>query len=454
MVATPGQVARLKAGAAGGSDGVKAYDDAQAQVKQGRDRAINSLKGEAAQLGAPGAFTTQLSSQIAQPAATALANLASQGGVERAAAQSNQQANDVYSVESASGLANVRAQDDRDEQQKEALLAAGRAHSAGGSSGGGTLSDSELRTRLMGMAIAARQGQLSDLQNQYALQAKAFDATAPMQSNGEELSGRGSFAAPLTPSAAPLYQQAIQKLQQQKQGLATKANALYGPGITTEAEQLGLQAGLDPGLAAGLFSPQDDASYVNANKSLGLYKDPNAAAQQEITGQTLDPLAAGKRIGLTTQQTEEAYNKQHWTFSDPSSNAYKAISAYVANNPKLFPTAQVDANGKPIYAALTPDEQAAAQLAFRADPSSRLAATNVVSDVLGDAKRAVDSGLDYTTWQSNLMSTPEFRYDPQSFKLGFAQAAPLFQYAAALHSRQTQVQPQVSYDPSALTPTG
>lgn len=462
MAATPAQVAQLAAGAHSGTAGVQAYNDAQAQVAQSRDAAISGLKATAAQAGAPGALTAQLAAGLAQPASVALANLGEMGGVARSAQDSQNAAQSTYMQEASAALPLVRAEADRDLGQKIALLNASKSGGGGGgrASGAASLSDSELRNRLLGMATAIRQQQIGDLQKRYGVELLATQSQRPTGSGpGEKITGRGSFSDPgnyVNPSvgAPNVYQQALADLQKERVTISQKTNDAYGPGLAGEAQQLGLKAGIDPARVYGVLGPAEDAAYVAANKKLGLYNDPNT---QNLTGQTLDPMAAAKQLGYSPVQAQQAAQAKHWIFSSLGSPAYKALSSWLGANPTAVQGVkpeQRDTNGNLRYELLTPEQQAQAQKAFRATPFAQQVATNVVGDVLGDAQIAAGKGLDYRTWQINLMDTPEYGADPAAFKLGFAQAAPLFQYAAALHTRQAANPDPSLYDPTAYVPTG
>lgn len=480
MVATPAQAARLAAGAKGGTQGAEAFDAAQRQVASGRDQAIANLQRTAAQAHAPGALTTQLSAQLAQPAATALSTLSTLGAAAGSASTSEDSALGNYMTEANSAIPLIRAEDDRQLGQQIALLNAGRAHSGSSGGGGAPLSDSELRTRLLGMATQNRQAVLTRGEAQFRAALANAQAHLAYSSSSQPEAASQAFRGGITPAGgAPSWfgqafpgqaqpqgsvsQAAVDALakrrnaiyatehgaaQQREQAIITLKNNTYGPGLVEEAQQLGLAAGVDPMRVYGTLTPNYDEEYVNANKKLGLYQDPN---QTNVTGQTLPLTQAAKEIGLNPTQAQAIAGKTHFVWSDPNSAANKGLAAFLGkptdpSQPKVF---QV---GNTTYDLSTPDGLHAAQQAFmQQGAAAQQYATPVVGDVLDDAKRAVTSGLDFTTWINNLRSTPEFRYDPQSFILGFAQAKPLFDYAAALHSRQATApaDPTTYLDPSA-----
>jgi hypothetical protein len=486
MAATQAAKDRVAAGAQGGTAAVNAYDQGRGAVKASRTAAINAMDAEARQFGAPGALTRQLNSTVGQPGTTALGNLGMLGSVAENASQLEDQAANVYKLEAAQALPVITAEDNRDLAQQLEMLAAQRAHAGGGGGGGsfGGLSDAELRNRIMGLALqqrqilgqqlaasAARNAQMESTSRGYALgrAREAHTFVTPDANQQHMTSYRGGALSPLDaylqtqnrggPGQPPsefgtnpqpgqlgsagqaemgrLNQEYGQRVQALAELLKARTNnQVYGPGISGEAQQIALGLGVDPATAYGLVGPNEEASYLRANQAAGLYTPPKP---QQVANQTLTAEQAGQALGWKPGDVRRAATAPHWAFSDHSSAAYAAIKAWVAANPKLFPNAPTDPNtGAPSYPAMSPDDQAKAQLAFRALPNARDVQTNVVADVLADANTASGRGLDFDTWRQGLMSVPEYRYDPRSFQLAFAQAEPLFVYAAS-HLRNQPV---------------
>lgn len=443
MAATAQQVGRLAAGAKGGTAGVAAYDQAQAQVKASRDQAIGQLQQVAKQANAPGALTTQLAAGISAPAGVTLDNLASLGAASGAGSDANQAATGNYLHEAGAALPLIRAEADRDLGQKIALLNASRAGSGGGA---GSLSDSELRTRLLGEATRLR-AQIAGAQEQN-VGSQAFNP-GPLSGFADNDALRQALLAAGNPTAAaavgpnspvpnPLGGVQFQPFKTSRDDARRLAfenigQMRYGPGITEQAAKIGIGAGIDEGRVRGVLPPSIDQAYVSANEKLGLYKDPNKAS--DVTGQTLDLQAAADQLKIPVGEAQSLAAKTHFVWSDPNSVANKGLRQFLRD--PVSPGVYTAADGQN-YDFNTPGGREKAQQAFMGQPNAwQDYATPIVSDVLADAKRAVDSGLDWNTWTSNLAAVPEYRYDPKSFQLAFLQALPLFQYAALLHSRQT-----------------
>lgn len=450
-MATPAEVARLQAGATGGTAGVKAFDDAAAQVKTTRNEAIAAMRADNALIRAPAALTAQLEGQLMAPAATALANLSSLGGAAQYARSQDQTGTARYMDEARAALPVITAEIGRDESQREALLA---AQNAGRSSSGGQLSDSELRIRLLGEAESIRRQEELARQQQYQqgladlagrqrqrvqnIPSGSLGPLGPMGPGSSPTSTASGPQGPLGPlgpqGPAQLAAPAVDARQFQSQAnrveydrvhqaraaaLARIENELHGPGITREAQQLGIDAGLPAGLVSGLLGPNEERQYLNAQKGLGLYQPPG---ETRVAQQTLDPMAAARAIGMSTKDAEMASGLRHFLWSDNGSAANKGLLKFVKER---------DLDGKLYNNLTTPADVAKARADFAATDLGRQFATNVLADVLADAHRAVGQGLDYTTWRQNLIATPEYEQYPRAFALAFAQAAPLFAYQAA-----------------------
>lgn len=433
-MATPAQVARLKAGAQAGTSGVAAYDDAQRQVAQGRDAAISNLQKVSASVGAPGALVSQLSAQLSAPAATAMANLSQMGASAASVMGQERAGSSTYMNEANAALPLIRAEADRDLGQKIALLNASKSGGGGGS--GSQLSDDELRKRLMGAAQMQREQLAQAQEGKVAAPSFRPGPLSGFASNAalrEALLAAGNReAAAAVPTAEPAVRNPLAGVRapyspgnmprMRETALANIQQQLYGPGISNEARQIGVQIGLDPSQVYGVVGPTEEASYLRANKAQGLYVDP-ASVKEPITGQTLDPMSAGERLGLSPEQARALANKTTYVWSDPNSAINRAIAEKVKAD--KIPAEELTAE---FISQLGRDLIAQNPGKF---------AENIGDRVINDAHNALGLGLDFDTWRQRLMQTREFGLDPDAFNLAFAQAQPLFTYAAALHTRQT-----------------
>lgn len=446
MAATPGQVGRLAAGAHSGTSGVAAFDTAQDQVKANRDAAVASLQQSAAQAGAPGALTAQLTGSIDAPAGVALNNLASLGAASGAQQQTMAQAVGNYTNEANQALPAITAQDNFDLSQKIGLLNAERAHAGGGGGGGGSLSDSEMRSRLIGLATQYRMGQLQNLSQLEKLdearsnQPVSYPGVAEVKIPGGYAEQAGISRAPYNPNATPAqvnanpydaadaaYQKALQNVANEKINVTQAQQNLYGPGLINDAQQIGLAEGGDPGQMYGILTPADAASYAAANEKLGLYHDPNKAATVSVTGQVLDPYKAGAALlsgeKLDKTAVAKSLGQTYIDWTSPSLN--KALSTWVIaqNDPKLL--------------AASPQDQ---RVAFLNDPANAsLPKLPLVKTLVDKLTSDAQSGISSQQAGAELQSDPSFSAFPREFELAYTMAQPLFDYYLATHTRSVPV---------------
>lgn len=472
MAASPAQVARLAAGAAGGSAGVAAFDQAQSQVKASRDAATRSLQADAAQAGAPGALTSQLSGDIAGGADTTLGNLNELGSVAAQGQQSQTDATRNYLTEAGAALPLIRAEADRDLGQKIALLNAGRAHSA---ANGAPLSDAELRNRLLGQATANRQGVLGQAQQQfqvalqdarnhlaYSTSDQPEAAAQPFRAGitGNPVGGGGllgNVVGDVTGAANQMaggisqarvddlarrrdaiYQTQHDAALQREQAIANLRNATYGPGIVAEAQKLGIGAGIDPARVMGILPPSYDQAYVSANEKLGLYQDPT---KQSVTGTLLSPQDTAASLGWKPDRVKSAFDQNYLDFTDPATAA--AVKSFAESSPNTgqYGTLQTNAvTGNPDF-VFSPNGLAQAQKDFQGSATASRYAANVTADIIKSGLSAAAKGMDLNTWANAL--TPEARLIanqyPDAFKVAYAQLNPVFDYYQALRTRNATI---------------
>lgn len=451
MVASAQAKGRVAAGAQGGTAAVNAYDEGAQQVKANSAQAIAQMTAASQQAGAPAALTAQLNAQIAQPAQVALGNLATLGATYNANTQSESDAGNLYKLEAAQALPVINASENADLAQRLNELDASRSHSGGGGGGRGgggvtgNLSDSEIRTRIMGLARQFREQQIGDLQHRYLVEAAAVKQQRPTGSGpGEKLTGRGSFYDPgnyvnPTVGAPNPYQVALAKLAQERANVGSQVNKLYGPGISQDAQQIALKIGIPADQAYGLFTPQDDAAYTSANQRLGLYTDPRKSVG--VTGQIGDPFTVGQHglvdtgEKLTRDQIQSSLGRKYydWNGDGTLNSAFQKWLGAQTNSAVLN---------------MKPDQQ---RQAFEADAQNQRFARPVVDDIVHNLQQAAQQGYGIEAAWSRLQSDPAFQNNQREFQLALSMAQPLFSYYAALRSRQTNPQDAAAaaYDPNA-----
>lgn len=453
MAASPQQVARLEAGARAGTAGTAAFDEAQKTVSAGRDQAIRSLATVGKAAGAPGALTAELSAKVAQPAAVALGNLGQMGAVAGSAAASERSATDNYMREANAALPLIRADADRDLGQKIALLNASKSGGGGGGRGGvSSLSDSEVRTRLMGLVLQQRQiaATNAQAQNEHAVQtALTPDATSTWGDAGgvgaqlfskNDASLENAIKAAVPSDGGPPRPQPQSTIDAQQAALQAAITQIkqqqYGPGISNEAVALAPAVGIDPGLATGLFTPQVDANYVAANKKLGLYRDPNT-----VTNSTLDPVSAGQNLfnpsggpgeQLSPKQVQDSMNQHYFDWTSKSLN--DDFAKWVKTLPPDQLTGTPDAQGNPTP---SPEQIPALQQAFESDPQTQRLQKPLVGDLVAGLQKAARGGNDLGTTWSLLQQDPAFQRFPREFALAVSIVRPVFEYYAAVRQHQT-----------------
>jgi hypothetical protein len=449
-VATKAQVDRLAAGAESGTAGVAAFDAAQRQVKQSRDQAITQMQREGSF--GPKALTTQLAGQLYKGAQTTLGNLASYGATAGFVNQQDAAGTQNYLQEANAALPLVRAEADRELGQRISLLNASRSGGGGGAGGAAQMSDSELRNYIGGAARQLRTGVAQDVSRQVAQSRMTPNPFSGFSSN-EQLrqallaAGNTEAAAAVPKDTAaqqvlggyPLSGLHIQPFKTapdtaRQMALANIQQQLYGPGFSDVARTVGDRAGLDPNRVAGLFGPAEDAAYVNANQSLGLYTPPDQ--RQTVTGQTLDPYTAGRSLKLQPKMVQQYLGNRYFDWNGDQ-NLNSAFMGWV----------------KQYQVPITTEKELTdARKQFEQSPGGGTHATPVVQDVFNDAIAAAKTGYDASTYWSMLQTDPSFGPFQGQFTLAMAMAAPMFDYYQALRQRQTQA-PQAGA-PSYAAPAG
>lgn len=454
-MATAKEVARLAAGAKGGSAGLKEYDDAQAQVNSSRNEALRAVTHSAALMNAPDAFTNSLEARVAHPADTALGNLSGLGTADAGARSANTAGTSLYTQEANQAIPLITAEANRDLGQKIAMLNASTARSRAPKA----VSNTALRTDLIGFALAQRAERAAQGQQNYRADLERLSALAkggvtspgalapseivntaqaigPVGPQGMVGPG-GPAPGPVTPRPMNIFNppfvgpsgpqlvnspatvrenfgdQLDQRAQARQAALDKLLNDLNGPGLTSEATQVGMQAGIDPATLYGLLTPQVDSAYVAANKRLGTYKDPRAAAS--VANQIIPATRAATELGLSPHEYRRAFSTNYFDWSgDPKLQA--TLQKWLA-------TAQGAAFvGKPLA-----DQQAA----FEKAPDALHNQKNVVADVIADAHAAINRGYDYDTFQRGWLNEPVARSNTAAVALALKMVAPLFQYNAA-----------------------
>jgi hypothetical protein len=423
-----GDAARLKAGAQGGTAGVAAYDQAASTVKANQASAIKGLKSDLAGVDAPGRLLGSLSAQVRAPGQVALANLADEGAAAGFAQQQETSGTQNYLTEANASLGQIRGEADKALAQQLAMLNASRAGSGGGGGGGGisSMSDSELRNRLMGLARAKREAMFADAQKQYQdelAHAKATLAYPTANSKYEQmktaLPGAQQNLSPemydrLLARRREIFQTQHSSAVQRDQALQHMQIKAYGPGIASEAQLIGLESGLDPATVYGLIGPKEERAYLQQNEKLGLYKDPNAQ-RSTYSKSALDPYAAGRQLiggeKLSSADIGKSVNLTafDWNGDNELINAYKSWL-------------------KDAGLSLADDSpQTRAQ--FEKTPGASHYAKNVVQEIVNDAKDHAGNGWDFQTWYRALQGNPSFQLYPREYALAATMAQPLFSAA-------------------------
>lgn len=476
-MATPQQIARLAAGAKGGTAGVAEFDQAAKQVGASRDQAIGQMTHQASALMAPGALTAQLAGNLRTSAQGAISDLGEYSGAAANADAQDQAGTANYINEANAAIPLINAYSNNDLQQKIAMLAAQRARST--ARAGGTakpLSDAQLRTDLLGLAELNRQNAGAQQQQQYKADLAHLDAVAKGGPGGPNALAPdqilntapaiGAFGpqgaqgppgtvypnAPAQPghgflTALPsnvLHQQPVQtgtpappklvngpatiannfsgELDQQalaRQSAVQKIlNDLHGPGITQEAIAQGEKAGIDPNRLYGLLTPQVDAQYVRAQEAEGLYKDPNRVTS---TDQVLPPEVAAKAIGMDAKTFQGAFASSYFDWNGD-------------NNLKT---------GFAKWQAVNPGEQqkdpAVQQADFEADPNNSHFAKNVVEDVLHQAPTLIRQGWSFPLFAAEWRRDPGYASNRQAVELALKMVEPIFDAATAKRTRVSSV---------------
>lgn len=448
-MATPAQVARLEAGAKGGTDGVKAFDDAQATVRNARQDAIGAMNADAQKIGAPTALLGQLDRQIGAPANTAIAGLQGQGAAAAATNAADQSGSALYFREAAAALPVINASANRDLSQQIAMLAAQRSRTSAGS----PPSDSEVRVQLMGAAERARA--------QRAQQAVDRDSAVLNRQTGAEQNATNqaeSLGHWTDPMAGVTRDQATTQLEQDRahnQQILTAAhnNVLqriqqqqYGPGITGEAQQIGVDSGLDPNRVAGLLTPADEQSYLRANEGLGLYRNPQATVVRNVMHSNEQAAQLAGRVGVpgvgAALRPEDVNTILGSTFYDWQSN--KKLNSNFASWVKA------PANAKVVRDATASDgtqDLNALHTAFEQSPQGANLKTSYVDDIVASAQSAIKHHVGYDDFVQAAMTYPAYQGRNRTLAFAFAKVKPLFD-AATVGATRT-VQPGAYNDPNA-----
>ncbi len=494
-MATPQQVARLAAGAQGGTAGVAEFDQAAKQVQASRDQAIGQMSHASSALMAPGALAAQLQGNLRTSAQGALSDLGQYSGAASAADAQDQAGTANYINEANAAIPLINAYSNQDLQQKIAMLAAQRARSTGRSGTSTPLSDSQLRTDLLGLAQLNRQQAGAQQNASYQADLAHLDAVAaggptgpnalapdqilntapaigPVGPQGPQgppgaVGFLGSLLSPLpaawktgvgVPPGAPATAPpptlvnspaAVQsnfkgELDQQAQArqLAVQKimNDLHGPGITDEAIQQGLNIpGIDPNRLYGLLTPQVDAAYVRAQEFAGNYKNPNDVT---TTNQLLAPDAAAQQAGSSGVKgingplpPPVARQAMTSTFYDWTGD--KKLNA-------AFKTWATGTGAGAIRSAGA-DLNAQHQAYINNSPDAGQHQTNYLADLVANARSAIKTNVGFDGFRQTIAASPIFADHPAEMAIAFAMVKPLFDAATVAATKTTKRAPTPGY---------
>lgn len=433
MPAPPAAVARLAAGAQGGTAGVKAYDQAQTAVKGSTTKALGGIQDATAGFaGGTNGLMPSLQHEVAAPGGVALANLARFGAADRAATHAGQAGTSTYMDEANAAVPVIDAEARLNESQREAMLAASISRSSAATKAPKQLSDSQLRTDLLGAAERQRAEDAAQAQKLEAQRVMAQSEAAGGGANQTSAARAQLWGTPSNPSpvvsdpnagpqpgggASPLAgyvdtetarQQALQNIQQKQ----------YGPGITTLAQEIAqpyvAQGLLDPNRIAGLLSPSYDRTLLGANEKLGLYQEPG-----KIANTAADPIATATQLGYDPKQYRAATSA---TYLDWNGDAHlkSALAKWTRTDP-IGVKAAADAGG---------NEQAV-QHAFLQNHPEYDNPKNIVQDVVQNAHSALVHGIDYQTFYDSWTHDPAALANPDAVRLGLSMVQQLFAYKQA-----------------------
>lgn len=240
--------AAVAALAAAGSQGAAAFAEGQKQIDAARTAAINQALSEAAQRGQGniggvvggivGSPYSQLSAGLASSAASHAADFATQGA-----------AADRYFRELGSAVPMAA-------KQTEAAIARAKAKAAN------DLSDSELRTRLMGQGEILRDQDTAEARHlHHQFQTQVEDTKGKIADINEQLA-RWQANKPIKASPRDLLnmRSALEvQLAQARTSRQPYTDTLKQgvPSVESYARRAGIEAGFEPARVAGLIQPKD-----------------------------------------------------------------------------------------------------------------------------------------------------------------------------------------------------
>lgn len=421
MAAPPAAVARLKAGADGGTAGVKAYDDAQTAVKASTRDATRALSGDAKGFaGNTNGLGPSLRAEVGAPGGVALANLAALRTAQQTANAAGAGGTGTYLDEAHAAVPVIDAEAHLDEAQREAMLAASTQRAA--TKAPKALTDAQLRTQLLGYAenqraaaaAAAVHSEGKYVGNQETvLKNPAAGTSGANQSSAQRARLYGAPAASQEMQDPAQIQQAIRNAQ--AQALANIQQQQYGPGITAEAQRAGVAAGADPNRVAGLLGGNVEHDYLSNNEKLGLYHDPSLV--QNVAS---DAISTATQLGYKPQQYRSAMKATYVDWNGATLS--KAVASWL-NGP--------DPEAAKLLAKGADASQAEIRDAFQAaHPSSHLD-TNIVSDIIASAHSQITKGVDFGTFANTWLSDPNASKQPDAVQLGLEMVRQLFAYKQA-----------------------
>lgn len=270
------KAAALAAGAQGGTAGLQAYQQATQQVQATRDAALASTAQGAQLINAGAPALNDLNAIVRSGADRRLADIAqAQGtfGADQAAANAR---TGRYFGELSGALPLLQELGrQKGEYAANKLVQAAADKAASGSD----LSDSALRTRLMGAAQIQQDQALEPLQ----ARSKKLDAQLKPLSSREKhirkaLSTMPKASKLLDRKAVGKVRGRLEKelagLAQKRAKLETKAQRELSVPLSERARSIGTEAGVEPDRLYGIVGPQQDAQVTGAKQRLAAASVP------------------------------------------------------------------------------------------------------------------------------------------------------------------------------------
>lgn len=342
------KAAALAAGAQGGSAGLAAYNAAAASITGARDVALGEAARNSALIGA-GHVDSTLGSMISAPVSRRLQDIdQAKAGVTRdyeAAGRSH--GNYLGEVEKALPIIESLA---RIKGESEAKNDAAKAAKASGSD----LSDSEMRTRLLGAAQLEQGSAVAAARKAVqANRAEVGEARSRRQASTKGRQVRRSRVAKAVKSGKLEFDDPVRRFQnvaagslekgknvrsygkafqigpkkakqtlRREKGELAEAKAVLGQAkspnyVTSRAREIGIAEGLEPSLVYGLVGPSQEAQLAGAQQRVGAAKvaKPEAAlaAQANLTPRDVAQTRSNKLYRNAKKIVDQMISEGGWT---------------------------------------------------------------------------------------------------------------------------------------------